>query len=165
MVFRLEVDLFDSASLDKAFLQALAVERKVAPRIRSPQTRYGPSNAGPSTTCPFTYPTSSSSPSAPNNVPWCTFHKTNSHASVDCRALKSFRNNKSLFAEVTQSYSPDHPEVVSLDNPIEADPSLILMTANEPNTSNVPLFTHNCQIKHELSTLIMDNGSQKNLVS
>ena len=71
----------------------------------------------------------------------------------------------SLFAEVTQSYSPDHPEVVSLDNPIEADPSLILMTANEPNTSNVPLFTHNCQIKHELATLIMDNGSQKNLVS
>jgi hypothetical protein len=36
MVFRREVDLFDSASLDKAFLRALAVERKVAPRIRSP---------------------------------------------------------------------------------------------------------------------------------
>ena len=165
MVFRREVDLFDSASLDKAFLQYLVMEHKVAPRIRSPQTWSGPSNAGPSTTRPFTYPTSSSSPSTPKNVPWCTFHKTNSHASVDCQSLKSFRNNKSLFAEVTQSYSPDHLEVVSLDNPIEADPSLILMTANEPNTSNVPLFTHNCQIKHELATLIMDNGSQKNLVS
>ena len=81
------------------------------------------------------------------------------------RALKSFRNNMSLFAEVAQSSSPNHPEVVSLDNPIEVDPSLILMTANEPNTSNIPLFTHNCQIKHELATLIMDNGSQKNLVS
>ena len=69
MVFRGEVDLFDYASLDKAFLRALAVERKVATRIFSPQTQYCPSNAGPSTTCPFTYPTSSSSPSTPNNVP------------------------------------------------------------------------------------------------
>lgn len=84
---------------------------------------------------------------------------------MDCRALKSFRNNKSLFAKVTQSYAPDNPEVVYLENPIEADLSLILMTANESNTSNVPLFTHNYQIKHELATLIMDNGSQKNLVA
>jgi len=29
----------------------------------------------------------------------------------------------------------------------------------------VPLFTHNCQIKNSLALLIMDNGSQKNLVS
>jgi hypothetical protein len=34
---RQEVDLFDSSSLDKAFLRALVIERKV-----SPQTRYSP---------------------------------------------------------------------------------------------------------------------------
>ena len=39
------------------------------------------------------------------------------------------------------------------------------MIANATNTSVAPLFTHNCQIKHELATLILDNGSQKNLVS
>ena len=27
------------------------------------------------------------------------------------------------------------------------------------------MFTHNCQIKHELDTLILDNGSQKNLIA
>ena len=165
MVFCREVDLFDSASLDKAFLWALAVERKVAPRICPPQTQSGPSTASPSIARPSIYTTFLASPSTPNNVPRCTFHKTDSHASVDCWALKIIRNNMYLFVEVAQSSSPNHHEVISLDNPIEVDLSLILMTANEPNTSNVPLFTHNCQIKHELATLIMDNGSQKNLVS
>ena len=98
MVFCHEVDLFDSSYLDKAFLWALAMEHKVAPRIRSPETRSSPSNVVPSTTHPFTYPTSFASPSTPNNAPWCTFHKTNLHASMDCRALKIFHNNKSLFA-------------------------------------------------------------------
>ena len=128
MVFCLEVDLFDSASLDKAFLRPLVVEHKVAPWIHSPQTQYGPSNARPST-----YPTSPASSYTPNNAPWCTFHKTNSHSSVDCQELKIFYN-MSLFAEAAQSYMLDHPEVY---------PSLILMIANEPNTSNVLLFTHN----------------------
>jgi hypothetical protein len=31
--------------------------------------------------------------------------------------------------------------------------------------TNIPLFTHNYQIKHQLTTLILDNGIQKNLVS
>jgi hypothetical protein len=56
-------------------------------------------------------------------------------------------------------------EVVSLNNPIEVHPSLILMITNETRTCTVPLFTHNFHIKHELATLIMDNGIQKNLVS
>jgi hypothetical protein len=81
------------------------------------------------------------------------------------RALKNIHTNQTLFAEVTQPDSPDHPEVVSLDNPTEVDPSLILMTTNELDISNIPMFTHNCQIKHELATLILDNGSQKNLVA
>jgi hypothetical protein len=69
MVFRREVDLFDSASLDKAFLWALAMECKVDPRIHSPQTQSGPFNVGPSIVHPSTYPTSPASPSTPNNAP------------------------------------------------------------------------------------------------
>jgi hypothetical protein len=53
----------------------------------------------------------------------------------------------------------------SLTNPTEVDPSLILMTTPKPNHHNVPLFTHNCQIKDELATLILDNDSQRNLIS
>jgi hypothetical protein len=39
------------------------------------------------------------------------------------------------------------------------------MTTPEPGRTDVPLFMHKFQIKHELTTLILDNGSQKNLVS
>jgi hypothetical protein len=39
------------------------------------------------------------------------------------------------------------------------------MTHEDSNSSTQPLFTHNCQIKNALALLIMDNGSQKNLVS
>jgi hypothetical protein len=98
-------------------------------------------------------------------MPWCTFHKTNSHASIDSRALQNLRPNKTLFTEVTQSDSRGPPEVVSLKNPIEVDPSLIMTTTNEHNTSYVPMFTHNFQTKHELATLILDNGSQTNLIT
>lgn len=52
-----------------------------------------------------------------------------------------------------------------LTTPTECDPSLILMTSPEPGRTNVSLYTHNCQIKHELATLILDNGIQKNIVS
>ena len=46
-----------------------------------------------------------------------------------------------------ESFTPS--AVVSPDNCIEVDPSLILMTANEPITYTLPLFTDNFQIKHE----------------
>lgn len=52
-----------------------------------------------------------------------------------------------------------------LTTPTECDPSLILMTSPEPGRTNVALYTHNFQIKHELATLILDNGIQKNIVS
>jgi hypothetical protein len=52
-----------------------------------------------------------------------------------------------------------------MENPTKVDPSLILMTQEDSNASTQPLFTHNCQIKNALDLLIMDNGSQKNLVS
>ena len=39
------------------------------------------------------------------------------------------------------------------------------MTHEESNSYAHPLFTHNYQIKDSLALLIMDNGSQKNLVS
>eukprot|EP00253_Pinus_taeda_P035363 PITA_35363 len=112
MLLRREVELFDSASLDKAFIWALAVERK-----------------------------------------------------VDCRVLKNLRPQKTLFTEVEQPKATTPLLVVSLENLTEVDPSLILMIDNATNTSVTPSFTHNCQIKHELATLILDNGSQKNLVS
>eukprot|EP00253_Pinus_taeda_P007128 PITA_07128 len=158
MLLRREVELFDSASLDKAFIRALAVERKVGTRIRYPQARNGPSSFDSSNVASASSPT-------PHRTPWCTFHKTNSHASADCRVLKNLRPQKTLFTEVEQPKATTPLPAVSLENPTEVDPSLILMTANAPNTSVTPLFTHNCQIKHELATLILDNGSQKNLVS
>jgi hypothetical protein len=141
-IFRREFDLFESPSLDKAFIRAFSVERKVAPQIRSPPTQYGPSAASPwhtqhSMVSPI-------SPSTPRNVPWCTFHKTNLHESTNCQSLKKIHTNQNLFVEVAHLDSSDHPEVVCLDNPIEVDPSLILMTTNELNVSYITLFTHNC---------------------
>eukprot|EP00253_Pinus_taeda_P008244 PITA_08244 len=153
MLLRREVELFDSASLDKAFIRALAVEC-----FRYPQARNGPSSFHSSNVASASSPT-------PHHTPWCTFHKTNSHASADCRVLKNLRPQKTLFTEVEQPKATTPLPAISLKNPTEVDPSLILMTANAPNTSVTPLFTHNCQIKHELATLILDNGSQKNLVS
>lgn len=45
---RHEVDLFESSSLDKAFLRALAAERNVTAWIHSPQPGYDPFTTGPS---------------------------------------------------------------------------------------------------------------------
>jgi hypothetical protein len=39
------------------------------------------------------------------------------------------------------------------------------MTHEDSNSSPQPLFTHNYQIKNALTLPIMDNGSQKKLVS
>jgi hypothetical protein len=157
---RREVDLFDSPSLDKAFLRALAVERKIAPCPRF--STYRTSTTHPSNP-PRQTPSASSSTSKPAG--WCTFHKTNSHNSSDCRALKNIHTNKTLMAEITTTDSPDLTETISLDNPTKFDPSLILMTQPASGRTNIPLFTHNCQIKTKLATLILDNGSQKNLIS
>jgi hypothetical protein len=73
--------------------------------------------------------------------------------------------NKTIFVEVAQCDFPNPLKVISLENPIEFDPSLILMNTNEYDTSSMPMCTHNCKIKHELATLILDNGSQKNLIA
>jgi hypothetical protein len=157
---RREVDLFDNTSLDKAFLWALAVERKVAPHIRYLPNQNHVDNPSPSHSPP--YPSSSS---VTKNALWCNFHKTNSHNFVDCRAIKNSHPHQTLFAEATPTEFPEQPEIISLTNPTEVDPSLILMTTPEPNRHNVPLFTHNCQIKNDLTTLILDNGSQRNMIS
>jgi len=139
--------LFDSTSLDKAFILALAIKRKVATQTKS-----------------------GSSPSSPSNValtssPWCTFHKTNSHFSTNCHVLQNMHPQKTHFTEVEQPNSSTSLVVVSLDNPTEIDPSLILMIANEVGTFITPLFTHNYQIRNELVNLILDNGSQNNFVA
>jgi hypothetical protein len=74
-------------------------------------------------------------------------------------------HQQNFFSKIAPTDSSANPEVVSLDNPTKEDPSLILMKSNEAGTSIIPLFTHNCHIKHELATLIMDNGRQNNLIS
>ena len=48
---------------------------------------------------------------------------------------------------------------------MEIYPSLNLMTTPELGCTNIPLFTHNFQIKNELTTLILDNDSQNNMIS
>jgi hypothetical protein len=101
---RCGVDLFEISSLDKAFLRALAVERKVSPRICYLQNRATSANLNPSHPQPYT-----SSSSAHKNVAWCTFHKTNSHNFVDCRAIKNICTNKTLVAEVTPTELPEQP--------------------------------------------------------
>jgi hypothetical protein len=75
------------------------------------------------------------------------------------------KNKKTLLTELIAPSQVEDTEEVPLENPIEVDPSLILMTQKYSNASTQPLFTHNYQIKNTLALLMMDNGSQKNLVS
>jgi hypothetical protein len=158
-----EVELFENQTLDKVFQRSLAIERKVAPRGRTPQSRPTASQtptSNPTSRFPLTR-----SPNPNTNTPWCSFHKTASHNTSNCRVLKSLKTNKALLTEHTAPQPIEDNEEVSLENPTEVDPSLILMSTEDPNSSTQPLFTHNCQIKNSLALLIMDNGSQKNLVS
>jgi hypothetical protein len=73
--------------------------------------------------------------------------------------------NKTLFSEFTQQDPLDYRQVIPLNNTTKVYPSIILMTANEPETFNISLFMHKFQTKHELATLIMDNGNQKNIMA
>ena len=54
--YRREVDLFENTSLNKAFQRALAIERKIDSRTRTPQSRpnFSPSNYQPTTNNPST---------------------------------------------------------------------------------------------------------------
>jgi hypothetical protein len=70
-----------------------------------------------------------------------------------------------LFADIPPTEIPEQPEMISLNNPIEENPSLILMTTLEPGHTNIPLFTHDFKIRHELTTLVLENRNQKNHVS
>jgi hypothetical protein len=93
------------------------------------------------------------------------FHKTNSHNFVDYRAIKNSQPHQRFFVEATPTRFPKKPEFISLTNPTEVDPHLILMILQELGRHNVPLFTQSCQIKNELSTLNLDNDSKMNLIS
>jgi len=55
--------------------------------------------------------------------------------------------------------------LVPLENPTDLDTSLILTTTHNSTTQEFPLFTHICQVKDIIPTIIFDNGSQKNNVS
>jgi len=150
---RKEVELFDSTSLDKAFLRDLEMERQVVSKPRNPN---------------YQHPTNTSSAATPSpDTPWCTFHRTSTHATVDCRAIKYNHTQKTLYLN-TASPSipiPENVDPITLPNPTEPDPSLLLMTSTSFDLQPLTLFTHNCQIKHIVSTLILDNGSKKKLVS
>jgi len=115
-----EVDLFEIPYLDKAFLYALAVERKVHPHASSPQLHSTPPTPNTLTNISPTL----SQPHMPNI--WCTFHKTSSHSSADCRGLQNKNANKTLLTEVDSSSSTDSSDLIPLDNPTEPSPSLIL---------------------------------------
>jgi hypothetical protein len=41
----------------------------------------------------------------------------------------------------------------------------LLMAMIKPGHTNVPIFTHNCQIKHKFTNIILENDNQTNLVS
>jgi hypothetical protein len=138
----------------------LAIERKVALHIRYPPNRTQADNPPPSHSQP--YP---SYLSTTKNEVWCNYHNTNSHHSVDYLAIKNIHPHHTLFTKAKPTEFPKQPKVISLTNPTKADLALILMTMPEPSHHNIPLFTHNYQIKNELTTLILDNKNKNNLIS
>lgn len=163
------MELFEINTLDKAFQRALVVKRKVAPKGCTPQSQYFCPNLPPQNT---TNHTSSHNingvqprtTNATTNAQWFSFHNIQSHSFAKCRVLKALRTNKTLFTEATTSQYIEDIEVVPLNNPPQVDPALILMTSKHTKTPSY-FFSHNCQIKQSLALMVMDNGSQKYLVS
>jgi len=114
--FHREVELFENTSLDKVFQRSLAIERNIAPKGHTPQSRpnpttsiYQPSSSNPSPRFSNPRPQNTNS-----NTTWCSFHKTTSHSTADCRVLKSIKTNKTLFTEPTAAeHVEDNEEVWS----------------------------------------------------
>jgi hypothetical protein len=83
--FHGEVEVFENPTLDKTFQRSLAIERKVTPRGRIPQSRpyTNPPTSQPSSSHPsslFPPPrTQNPTPNTTKRTPWCSFHKTTSH--------------------------------------------------------------------------------------
>jgi hypothetical protein len=156
--------LFENPTLDKTFQRSLAIERKVTPRGHIPQSRpytnppaSQPSNSHPSAHFPPPR-TQNPTPNTTTRTLWCSFHKTTSHNSSNCRILQNLKTNKTLLTKLIAPSHVEDTEEVPLDNPTEVDPSLILMTQEDSNAYTQPLFTHNCQIKN---TLALDYGQWK----
>jgi hypothetical protein len=127
----------------------LDIERKVAPRGCIPQSRpyTNPPTSQPSSSHPSSHfpppRTQNPIPNTNTRTPWCSFQKTTAHNSSNCRILQNLKTNKTLLIELTAPSQVEDIEEVLLDNPTEVDPSLILMTQKDSNTSTQPLFTHN----------------------
>jgi len=104
----MEVDLFYSSSLDKAFSNTLAIERKLAAHLKFHQS----------------HPKSSSTPSSPNSPSsyksskWCTFHKSYFHNTIDCHVVQNPSTPKTPFVDTPESSSsvPPHFDLISLYN-------------------------------------------------
>jgi hypothetical protein len=128
--FHREVELFENPTLDKTFQRDLAIERKVAPRGCTPQSRpYNnpsasqPSSSNPSAHFPPPRP-QNPTPNTNRRTPWFSFHKTTSHNSSDCRILQNIKTNKTLLTELIVPSQVEDTEEVPLENPIEVDPPL-----------------------------------------
>jgi len=100
-------------------------------------------------------------------MPWCTFHCSSTHSTADYRALKYSRTHKTLHIDTTTPPVPTPMTInpIPLPNPTKLDPSFSIMTSTSSDLTPSTLFTHNCQIKHIITTLILDNGSQTSLVA
>jgi len=148
-----EVQLFDNTSLNKAFLWALAVERKVVIKPHNSPSPRPTANPSTATRMP--------------GSPWCTFHRCSTHSTTDCRALKSSHTRKALYLETASPFvlTPATTDHISLPNLTEPNPTLLLMTSTLSVSTPPRLFTHNCQIKHIIATLVLNNGIQNNLVA
>jgi hypothetical protein len=65
----------------------------------------------------------------------------------------------------SKPYTSPLPKIVSLRKSTTINPSLLLMTNANATSSSTLVSTHNCQIKDQLANMILNNGSQNNLMS
>jgi hypothetical protein len=96
---------------------------------------------------------------------WCEFHKSPSHNTDECRSKQS------LVVEIKDKESNPDSENNSKGQIIDTDPTVIVVTATiqqeEPTDpkEGENLFHSQMWVKGTLLHLIIDSGSQKNLIS
>jgi hypothetical protein len=78
---------------------------------------------------------------------------------------KTYLKNPSMesFELTTTTVSTQDVEVIPLSNSMIPNPNLLLLTNDLATHPTHLLFTHNSQIKNWIASIILDNGSLKNL--
>jgi hypothetical protein len=89
----------------------------------------------------------SSTPTTRNGKKFNSYHRNPSHSIKDCLILQAIKT------------------IALLENLSASSRQLILMAKKYANNNREALFILNCQIKHKLAQLIIDDDSQKNIVS